>query len=381
MTSYDASPIYRADGFVRAVAAKGLHGSSLEFPRRPLEASEWSNLGQDVWLNRIDGLLAAAVHDEDLPTTPEQRDEVLTNHADAMQLCLTLEADLLNIAGILDQGGIRFRVLKGPAFAHLDYPDPALRVFGDIDLLLRSEDFDAAVAVLSAAGFRRKFTEVRAGFDHRFGKGACLRGPNGHELDLHRTFVMGPYGLTLDLGEVWSSVDRFRIAGRVFDTLEADQRFLHACYHAVLGRTQTRLAPLRDLVGMLQRQVNPVDVDRALEMSRRWQSTAVVARAIALAWEVFALPDDPLARWARHFSPSNQDQLALRTYLDPGMGYAARSYAALRAVRGVRAKAAFAWALAVPDQNYGAGRHQSRWRRWQEAARQILTLRRTGPHR
>ena len=372
------SALYRADGFVRAVAAKGLRGSSLEFPKQPLEASEWEDLWRDVWLNRIDGLLAAAIHDGDFPATPEQREQASTGHSDALQLCLLLEADLLNVSGILHQSGIGCRVLKGPAFAHLDYPDPALRVFGDIDLLVRSEDYDASVAALTAAGFKRKFTEVRTGFDHRFGKGACFRGPNRHELDLHRTFVMGPYGLTLDLDDVWGSVDRFEIAGRTFETLDAEQRFLHACYHAALGRTDVRVTPLRDLAGMLQRTVDAVDVDRALELSSRWQSTAVVARAIALAWEAFALPDDPLARWARSFSPSGRDQQALRSYLDPAMGYAARSYASLRAVRGIRAKATFAWALAVPDRNYGAGRHHSRWRRWQEAARQILTLRRSG---
>jgi hypothetical protein len=381
MTGDGTRGIYRADGFVRAIAAKGLHGSSLEFPGRPLEASEWSKLRMGVWFHRIDGLLAAAVHDDDLPVTPEQRDEVLAAHGDAMKVCLALEADLLQIAAILDRSGFGYRVLKGPAFAHLDYPDPALRVFGDVDLLVRSEDYDAAVAALTAAGFERKFTEVRGGFDHRFGKGTCLKGPNGRELDLHRTFVMGPYGLALDLDDVWGSVDRFRIAGRGFDTLNADQRFLHACYHAALGNISPRLTPLRDLAGMLQRSVNPVDVDRALALSSRWQSTAVVARAVALAWEGFALPEDPLARWARRFSPSDRDRRALRTYLDPDMGYAARSYAALQAVQGVRAKAAFAWALAVPDRNYGAGRHRSRWRRWQEAARQIVALRRTDSRR
>lgn len=379
MTFNDASSVYRAGGFVRAVAAKGLRGSLLKFPVRPLDASQWGDLWVDVWLNRIDGLLAAAVHDEDLPTTPEQRDEVLTGHADAMQLCLMLEADLLHCADILDRAGIRYRVLKGPAFAHLDYPDPALRVFGDIDLLVRSKDYYAAVSALTVAGFKRKFTEMRAGFDHRFGKGVCLRGANGREIDLHRTFVMGPYGLTLDLDDIWSSLDRFEIAGRSFDTLDADQRFLHACYHAVLGRSRTRLSPLRDLAGMLQRPVGAVDLDRTLELSGRWESTAVVARAIAMAWEVFALPDEPLARWARQFSPTDRDRRALRVYLDPDMGYAARQYAALRAVRGVREKAAFAWALAVPDQNYGAGRHHSRWQRWQGAARQIVSLRRTDP--
>jgi hypothetical protein len=95
-----------------------------------------------------------------------------------------------------------------------------------------------------------------------------------------------------------------------------------------------------------------------------------------LAWYAFALPETPLARWARHFSPSDRDRRALRTYLDLDMGYAARSYAALHAVRGVRAKAAFAWALAFPDRSYGGGRHGGRWRRWRAAAGQIVAIRR-----
>ena len=373
--------ISQADGFVRAVAAKGLQGSSLEYPARPLEPSEWNKLRLAGLFQRLDGLLAAAVHEGDVPVTPEQRDEVLAAHANSMQICLALESDLLRVAGILDGCGLDYRVLKGPAYAHLDYSDPALRVFGDIDLLVRSENYDAAVSALTAAGFERKFAEVRSGFDHRFGKGTCLKGLSGRELDLHRTFVMGPYGLTLNLDEVWGSVDRFQLAGRTFDTLDADQRFLHACYHAALGSTKPRLMPLRDVAGMLQRSVNPVDVDRVLTLSRRWQSSAVVARAVALAWEAFALPEDPLAEWARTFSPSDRDHRALRTYLDPEMGYAARSYVALQAVRGIRAKASFAWALAVPDRNYGTGRHRSRWRRWQEAGRQIIALRRPAGRR
>lgn len=370
------SGVFFAEGFAPAVAAKGLYGSSLELPREPLDASTWGGLLQSVRFHRLSGLLAAAAHDGDLPTTPEQRDEALADHANAMRLCLELEADLLHVAGVFDRCNVDYRVLKGPSFAHLDYPDPALRAFADIDLLVRPEHFDAAVGVLTEAGFKRKFREVRVGFDHRFGKGACLTGTNGHEVDLHRTFVMGPFGLTLDLDDVWASSDRFEMAGRPFDALDADERFLHACYHAAIGNARTRLGPLRDLAGMLQRSDDPVNVERALALSDRWRSTAVIARAITLAWDTFALPNVPLARWAADFRPSERDQRALRTYLDLDMGYAARSYAALHAVRGVRAKAAFAWALAFPDRYYAAGRHHGHWHRWREAARQIVALRR-----
>lgn len=363
---------------MRAVAAKGLDGSSLEFPEQPLDATEWQRLIQQVRFHRLSGLLAAAVRDGDLQTTPEQERAAHGAHTNSMQICLELEAELLRTRDLLDQAGVRLRVLKGPAFAHLDYPDPALRVFGDIDLLVPSDQFDTAVDALSEAGFNRKFGELRPGFDHRFGKGACFRGANGHEVDLHRTFVMGRFGLTLDLDEVWNSADRFALARRLFATLDADQRFLHACYHAALGKPRAHLVPLRDLAGMVQRRDRPVDVDRVLALSARWQSQAVVARAVGLAWEAFALPETPFVRWAREFSPSESDQRALRTYLDPTMGYAARSYVAIQAVPGMRAKAAFVWALASPDRTYRAGRHRNRRDRWGAAVRQILALMRSG---
>lgn len=368
------SGVFLAGGFAPAVAAKGLEGSSLELPREPLGAPQWGELIQSVRFHRLSGLLAAAVADEDFPTTEEQRHEALVDHANAMQLCLELEADLLHIGGLLEGYNVRYRVLKGAAFAHLDYPDPSLRSFADVDLLVRPEQYDTAVCALTKAGFVRKFREVRAGFDQRFGKGACLTGKNGHEVDLHRTFVMGPFGLTLDLEDVWASTERFEIAGRHFEALDADQRFLHACYHAAIGNARTRLGPLRDLTGMLQRSDSPVDVDRALTFSARWRSEAVVARAISLAWDTFALPETPLTSWATNFSPTERDRRALRTYLDLDMGYAARSYAALQAIDGLRAKVSFASALVFPDRAYGAGRHHGRYQRWWKALRQILGL-------
>ena len=54
-----------------------------------------------------------------------------------MQSCVQLERVLLETVAELDALGAEFRVLKGTAVAHLDYPDPSWRGFGDIDLLVR----------------------------------------------------------------------------------------------------------------------------------------------------------------------------------------------------------------------------------------------------
>jgi len=52
---------------------------------------------------------------------------------------------LLRAAVLLSAADVSLRVLKGPAAAALDYPDPTMRAFVDIDILIRSEEFDRAV--------------------------------------------------------------------------------------------------------------------------------------------------------------------------------------------------------------------------------------------
>ena len=82
------------------------------------------------------------------------------------------------------------------------YADPALRSFGDVDILVGGADFDAAVGALAALGFRRRFVEPRPGFDARFSKGACLERADGLEIDLHRTLAPGPFGMLLGLTDL-----------------------------------------------------------------------------------------------------------------------------------------------------------------------------------
>ena len=365
---------------VTAVAATGLHGAGMRLPDELLPAPVWLDLVGRVQFHRVEGLFAAAVHGGALAADVDQRAEAAAVHADAMKVCVRLESDLVATGRVLEEAGVPFRVLKGPATAHLDYGDPALRTFGDIDLLVTSRSYDDAAVALAAHGYARKYREVRRGFDRRFGKGACFVAPNRRETDLHRTFVMGPFGLTIDLDRLWDESAPFEVGGRPFDALGADHRFLHVCYHAAIGNTTPHLSPLRDLAGMLQRPTpHPIDVDRVRRLAAEWRAQAVVARAIRLAWDRFALPPTELSSWAADYRATAAERRALAVYLDRGMGYAARSFAALAVVPGARDKARFAWALAFPDRQYGAGRHGGRLQRWKAAGRQIARLRHPGP--
>lgn len=359
----------------RSIAAVGLRDAPPDrFPTRVLDPEAWRNLITSVQLNRVTGLLASAVDDALLPSTPEQRGEVMQLHAEMMSICLRLEGDLLEVSSLLEENEVKTIVLKGPAFAHLDYVRPELRFFGDIDLLVRGEQFDSASDVLERTGHRRRFREVRPGFDGRFGKGASFTGVNGREVDVHRTFVMGPFGLQIQLDPLWDGPGQhFWVGDRPFRAFDQEGRFLHACYHAALGKREAQLVPLRDLAGMLDR-ASDVDVEGWIRRASSWNGTAVVARAVAVAWTTLGLPATTLSVWARDYRPSAAERRALRTYLDPRMGYAARSVAALSVVPGLSNKLAFGYAMLIPDGQYGAGRHRGRMGRIANAGREVAEM-------
>ena len=195
------------------VAAFGLPG--VRPPMRQVPAAgEWRALLTAATRERLTPLLAIAADEGALRLTDDQHREARRAHEQAMRLCVLLERALVEVSDELDAAGVEHRVLKGSAVAHLDFPDPAWRAFGDVDVLVRGSDYDRALGVLTAKGAHRRYHEVRPGFDRRFGKGACVVLTDGTQIDVHRTFVSGPFGLTVDLPELFETWTTFDVGGR-----------------------------------------------------------------------------------------------------------------------------------------------------------------------
>ena len=284
------------DELLRGVAGYGLAGSKLELPPS-LDDEAWDRLRAQANDQRVAGFLLDALKDGHLGATDERIEQVRADEASSMALAVALERHLLNIGDVLTTADVEWRLLKGPALAHLDYPNASKRSFGDIDLLVREAHYDAACRALLGVGGKRRFAEPKAGFDRRFGKGVCFEMPSGYELDLHRSFVAGPFGLLVQQNDLFANPSEIVLAGRTVKTLGREQRFLHACYHAVLGARPPRLVPLRDIAQIL---FNPLDLAAVEAITRRWNVDGLVALAISTVWDAFELADSvPLSEWAR----------------------------------------------------------------------------------
>lgn len=356
----DASGV-ESVGFERqallVAATHGLAGTLVEPPRAPLSPSEWEQLLDLATTQRLTGMLARTVLSGVLPATEEQADQLRGVETTILCNALALEAILVRVANQLDAEKIPFRVLKGPAVARLDYPDPALRDFCDIDLLIRPEDLDRTVELLTYHGCSRHFPEPRPGFDRRFTKSVPVHTPDGGNIDLHRTLAPGPYGLRIDLDALWERpTTPFVLGGRLFEALGPDDRFLHACYHAALGDVPARLVPQRDVAQMLL--FGSVDGARVRRLAAAWRGEAVVAHAVAGAWSMLQIADVvALSAWADRFRPAGSDRRELAEATSPAKSYGAQALASVRAIPGSRNRVAYVSALAFPRRSYLDGRH------------------------
>lgn len=321
----------------------------------------WEQLWSEAVDDRAVALLASVAADADVLGAQDQFAQLDRGHEAAMRDCVVLERATLEVAEVLGQRNVSFRILKGPAVAHLDYPNPAWRAFGDVDVLVPSADYDHAVAGIMALGAYRRSSEIRPGFDRRFGKGTCLTLRDGTQIDLHRTLATGPFGFTIDTGSIFAErPESVVLAGVAVPVLSRVHRFIHACVHAVLGDAVPRVVTQRDIAQILL--TTDVDLDAVRAVADRWRLGAVVARAVAGAWTSLQLAPTPESEAARRYAESRFETRALAAYTGPGRSYARQMVAAVPAVPGITAKAAYLRALVLVDRSY-AHRHDGGYAR------------------
>ena len=330
------------------IVAWDLDAVDAPLPHQALDDRAWRDLLRLVRAQRAEGPVVGAIVAGALAVTPSQQDQAIGAHRAAMSLTLVLERELLALDAQLRHAGGDHRVVKGVATAHLDEVDPSARAFGDVDLLVPARSMAAAVAVVEAAGGTRRHPEPRPGFDARFSKGVSFRFARNVEIDLHRTLAPGPFGLLVDLDELLAGVEPFTIGTRELLALDRPGRFLHACYHAVLGDALPRLTSLRDLVRTVPRDADECRV--VLGRSARWHARAVVAAAIDHAVTAFGWhPPEPLASWVRHEPRPAREVRWLAAYAGEGRLPALQAIQAIAAVDGLGDRLAYARAIALPN--------------------------------
>jgi hypothetical protein len=365
------------EGAVRAVAAWGVAGPPAGDGLK-VSPEDWPVFLESLWADRLTGLALAATEAAWLVLAEDQLDELLERQREAMLWALALERRLLELAEAFDTAGVGFVVLKGPTLAHTVYPDPSWRPFGDIDLLVRTRDWRRALALLERLGLRRRLPEPRKGFDERFGKAATHVTDRGEEIDLHRTLVLGPFGLWMDPEELFDRTVPFELAGTRVRRLDDTGLMAHACIHAALGLKDPHLLTVRDVAQVAAR--GDVDWNVLADWARLWRLAVVIRHAFDSATRLLGIAW-PVQLEAAVTAPSGRrEQRALKAHTTDRRAKGGTAIATLAAIPGLRAKASYVRGLVWPDREFliarsdglGGRSHVRRWMvpvRWMRSRR------------
>jgi hypothetical protein len=268
----------------------------------------------DAFLNavvhqRVSGLVLEAFDQGAVAGTPaDTRARLVDAHLAALRSSLAAEAASVTASDLFRAAGIRHALLKGCATAQLDYPDPAMRVTGDVDVLIARHDHAVAIATLEDAGLHRMAPAFRTGWERRYGKDIALIGDERVEIDLHLALVAGYFGIKMPTAPLLERLVTYEVAGRQMPALDAMGRLLHACIHTA-STTPMRLGSAADVVQI----AGSGDVDGAAfaVFTMELRCAAIAARGLARAWDAFGVQPTELSEWADRLRIDDRERKAL----------------------------------------------------------------------
>jgi len=207
-----------------------------------------------------------------------------------------LRRGLESVVGALESAGVVAVLLKGAALSAGTYRD-GLRPMNDLDVLVRRDQSDPAIAALLSAGWRSRFADPgrSAGVVH-----ACVfNHASGIELDLHFSPFHERPITSADFRDVAALGQRVPIGSRATLVPGAADQLVFTCAHGV---RYAEVSPCRWLVDaclLIRRSGARLDWTRVRRQAVRHGMELPVALTIRfLADEVgLAIPDE-MIRWA-----------------------------------------------------------------------------------
>lgn len=306
--------------------------------RPPVDARRVDGLVSMLRQKKVTGLAVASWKAGDLLLDPEQEADLAAVQAGLA--AVALEIDSLTLRTLDEFGADRMIVLKGIVHAHLDYPDPSWREYGDVDLLVASDRLRDVELWFESLGFSRSFEPFGWRWEQQFGKSITLRS-HRLEVDLHRGLSQG-LALGVDVATLFERRSTFVHAGVEVPTLDSAARLVHAAVHA-MGGSET--PPLTGLIDIAHMASDPGRLEAAVRLAMQWDVSLTLADGVQAAAErVGGIQPKELATVAGLRGSANER--VRRRILDrPGHGFRNDLLAGFVSLRGVRRRARFVASL------------------------------------
>lgn len=149
---------------------------------------------------------------------------------------IQMTADLIKVVRALEAEGIPVLCLKGPVLAQVLYGDPALRLFGDLDILVHEADSNRAAEVLLKTGLfpcnRDQTLPIFSTEDLKATREAVFIFPHKNFiLELHWRVNTPELPDALATNELFLSPQIVRVNDHDLLTLSPDDMAIYLCHH------------------------------------------------------------------------------------------------------------------------------------------------------
>ena len=262
---------------------------------------DWNYIAKAAYRHRIAPLVfenLKKIGDERIPEGARAgfRKIVVANASRFMRL----DRALRSIAAALHCGDVPVMLLKGMALVRVLYGDGALRPMGDIDLLVREDDFDRFRACMHGLGFDppaslpdiagRELVE----YGHYFDQVKFYDGRR-NKVDTHfRLLNMGVPAA--DDEEVWRRARTVLVGETPVSVPSPEDMLLHLCFHANHHHFAS-LGHFCDIAGICERFAGELDWDRFVEQGRNRRMTTSLYQTLRYTTELLgpAAPEHVMA--------------------------------------------------------------------------------------
>ena len=236
---------------------------------------DWEGVLRRAEVERLAPLLYTVVGSLSLPAAV--LDRLRAGWVSARRQYLLGVEQLCCVLAEFEREGVAVLTLKGPALAEALYPDPGLRPFTDLDLLVRAADVQRAVSLLSALGYRHQDPGHSLEYDLAWRHSARFASAESPAdlvpVDLHWGLLDYPgiaRGPSMDLEEVWERAVKVGAWSPAARGLCPEDLLIYLALHWAVHHAFSGALWGLDLALLLRRQGGELDWEAVAERGSRW---------------------------------------------------------------------------------------------------------------
>jgi len=251
---------------------RGLAAGDLERTLPRLDA-DWTEVFSSVCRNGLVGLARRYLRhwpDQDYPP-PEFRRQVEQAHRASAVRTMFMYNVIGQVLNGLRGSGVDHMVLKGPALAYTVYPDPILRTFNDLDLVVRERDWAATHQSLVQMGFvpekdlpqpPPKLVPQAVIYELKY-----RHQKTGLLVEVHYDDLLNAGLASRDVEGFWERAVLVDAQGLTIKTLSLEDQLIHLCVHAHY-HGYTRLNCFSDIAFIVRDHATELDWERLIQTVR-----------------------------------------------------------------------------------------------------------------